>query len=215
MRRLVAAICEYAPIVRRISILGLLLLAPALAVVPRAAPAAASGGFAAACAATPFLNNVPRGSELAVEWQLCAMTNGHGSWGAQLKICGAGARTASCAGQRCGQHVAARLHVELSVNGTGDAIADTREVVEPVTCEHSSFISTGWHRHGGSGWYCATLWNHDALGFYKVVPGEVSLGGDRESSARDLPGTAPALATTARVPHLKAAGKWSSVCLGW
>ena len=200
-----------------VGLIGLLIaLAPA-------APAGASSGFTAACAATPLMNNVPRGSEMAVEWQLCVMTNGRGSWEAQVKICGAGAPTTSCVGQRCNAHLLGRLHVELSITGTEHVIAQSREVLEPVTCKPSSFITTGWHSHAGSGWYCGTLWNHDALGFYAVVPGQVALGGDREHFASDPP-LVPrrvarigrlARARAARVPHRKAAGKWNSVCLGW
>jgi hypothetical protein len=186
--------------VRRLLTAGLLVAALAALAIP----AGAAGRFTAACAATPLMNNVPRGSELAVEWELCAMTDGRGNWQAMVRICGAGARTTSCAGQRCGQRIAARLHVELSINGPAHAIADSREEVEPVTCKRSASFNTGWHPHHGGGWYCATLWNHDAEGFYAVVPGEVSLGGDRESAAADR-------ARAARGP--RAAGKWNSVCL--
>lgn len=190
---------------RRVAILGLALLTGLIALAVAATPAGGAGRFEAACAATPLMNNVPRGSETSVEWELCAMTDGRGNWEGMVRICGAGAPTSSCVGQRCGERVAARLHVELSINGPSHSIANSREVLEPTTCKRSQYFNTGWHRHGGGGWYCATLWNHDGLGFYAVVPGEVSLGGDRESSG--------GRALDAHTSRARAAGKWNSVCL--
>ncbi len=195
---------------RRIALLTALV---ALAAGALAVSSASGNSVTAACAATPLMNNVPRGGEFAVEWQLCVLTDRRGNWQAFVHICGAGASTTSCAGGRCNVRIPARLHVELSLNGPSHAIANSREFVLPTTCKSGSFISTRWHARGGGGWFCSTLWNHDELGYYAVVPGEVSLGGDKEHFATDA--THASRARSARVPHQKAASKWNSVCLGW
>ncbi len=158
--------------------------------------ASAQARLVAACSANPLLNNIPRGGEEAISWELCVITNEAGKWRAFVRFVGGGGRS--------GQHVLGRVHVELSFQGTRHALVNSSEVVEPVTGHASASITTRWHRDRARGWYCATLWNHDELGYYKIVPGEANLGGDREAEG-----------ARARRPHLTVADKWDSTCLSW
>jgi len=98
------------------------------------------------------MDNVPRGSQIAVPWTLCVVGDGKGNYRAQVNI------TPIHRAQ-----LAARLHVELSYGSR--ALANTREYVTPYV---PITIATGWVRWGASGTYCATLWNHDELGYYVI-----------------------------------------------
>jgi hypothetical protein len=112
------------------------------------------------CVYDNIMDNVPRGSQIAVSWTLCVVGDGNGNYRAQVNI---GLATSS--------QLAARLHVELS-HYPSQTLANTAEYVTPYA---PITIATSWVPWNFPGIYCATFWNHDELGYYVI--GEPACGG--------------------------------------
>jgi len=122
-----------------------------------AAPEAGAHRVISACKRYPWMENVPRGSTLAAPNTLCVQRFDRGSYTAYRAI------VVINPPHRI--QLAARLVVTL-VSG-GHRIARSREYVTPwapVT------IRTRLYKVP-DGRYCARLWNHDVLGYYRFEGG--------------------------------------------
>jgi hypothetical protein len=114
---------------------------------------AAARNPVAYCKGYPWMENVPRGSMLAASNRLCV----------ERKAGTHRYRALDYINPPHNITIAARLHVRLTRGG--QFVSRSKEYVTPST--PVTIKSPYQPIHGGKK-LCATLWNHDGLGYYKV-----------------------------------------------